>query len=140
MSESVSPDELKLAKDQAISSILLGLSLQTALAQPSAQQTGQTQSAGEKPAQQQPAQQQPAQDQPQPPRIRTGINFVRVDIIVTDRQGNPVLDLKQDEFRIKEDGKPQAIESFSIVKINEGDQIDGPPPMPVSASGVMLGA
>ena len=95
-------------------------------AQPSAQQAGETQSAGEKPAQQ-----QPAQDQPQPPRIRTGINFVRVDIIVTDRQGNPVLDLKQDEFKIKEDGKPQAIESFSIIKINEGDQIDGPPPMEI---------
>ena len=97
-----------------------------ALAQPAAQQAGQTQTAGEKPAQQ-----QPAQDQPQPPRIRTGINFVRVDIIATDRQGNPVLDLKQDEFRIKEDGKPQAIESFTIVKIDEGDQIDGPPPMEI---------
>jgi VWFA-related protein len=73
----------------------------------------------------------PAQDpqqQPQPPRIRTGINFVRVDIIVTDRQGNPVLDLKQDEFRLKEDGKAQTIESFSVVKINEGDQVDAPPP------------
>jgi VWFA-related protein len=94
-----------------------------ALAQPSAQQAGQTQSAGEKPAQP-----PPPQDQPQPPRIRTGINFVRVDIIVTDRQGNPVLDLKQDEFRLKEDGKAQSIESFTIVKINEGDQVDAPPP------------
>ncbi len=97
------------------------------VAQPTAQQAGQSQSATEKPAQQ-PA----AQDQQQPPpRIRTGINFVRVDIIVTDRQGNPVLDLKQDEFRLKEDGKPQAIESFSVVRINEGDQIDGPPPMEI---------
>ena len=49
----------------------------------------------------------PQQDQQPLPRIRTGINYVRVDAIVTDRQGNPVLDLKQDEFRIKEDGKPQ---------------------------------
>ena len=74
-----------------------------------------------------PAQQQDPQ-QP-PPRIRTGINYIRVDVIVTDRQGNPVLDLKQDEFRIKEDGKPQTIETFSVVKIDAiAQQIDGPPP------------
>ena len=29
------------------------------------------------------------------PIFRAGINFVRVDVIVTDRQGNPVTDLKQ---------------------------------------------
>jgi len=74
--------------------------------------------------------QQPQPQQPQqPPRIKTGINFIRVDIIVTDRQGNPVLDLKQEEFRIKEDGKPQAIESFSVVKIdNVAAQFDAPAP------------
>ena len=91
------------------------------------------------PAQQPPAQQPPAttpapttaqqQDQQPPPRIRTGINYVRVDAIVSDRQGNPILDLKQDEFRIKEDGKPQTIESFSIIKIDPLEQqIDAPPP------------
>ena len=38
-----------------------------------------------------------------------------------------MLDLKQDEFRIKEDGKPQTIESFSIVKIDAlAQQFDGP--------------
>ena len=57
------------------------------------------------------------------------INYVRVDAIVTDRKGNPVFDLKQDEFRIKEDGKPQAIESFTLVRIDDSvtQQIDGPP-------------
>ena len=74
-----------------------------------------------------PAQPQDPQQQP-PPRIKTGINYVRVDVIVTDRQGKPVLDLKQDEFRLKEDGRAQAIESFSVVKIDELAQIDGPPP------------
>ena len=67
------------------------------------------------------------QDQPPPPRIRSGINYVRVDAIVTDRQGNPVTDLTQDEFRIKEDGKPQTIDSFSIVKIDPvAQQFDTP--------------
>ena len=44
--------------------------------------------------------------------IRSGINFVSVDVIVTDRKGKPVLDLKQEEFEVREDGKPQKIETF----------------------------
>jgi VWFA-related protein len=78
-----------------------------------------------------PAEQQPQaqpQDPQQPPRIRTGINFVRVDVIVTDKKGNPLLDLKQEEFKIKEDGKPQTIESFTVVKIEEASQLDAPVP------------
>ena len=60
--------------------------------------------------------------------IRTGINYVRVDAIVTDRQGNPVLDLKPEEFLITEDNKPQKIESFSVVKIDATTQMDAPLP------------
>ena len=52
----------------------------------------------------------------QQPVFRTGINFVRVDAIVTDRQGNPVVDLKAADFEVLEDGKPQTIESFRFVK------------------------
>ena len=63
--------------------------------------------------------------------IRTGINFVRVDAIVTDKQGNAVLDLKPEEFQVSEDNKPQKIDSFSVVKINVDSQIDGPPPIPI---------
>ena len=55
----------------------------------------------------------------QPPGIRSGINFVSVDVIVTDRKGKPVLDLKQEEFELHEDRKPQTIETFEIVKIDD---------------------
>jgi VWFA-related protein len=85
-----------------------------------------------------PAQQQPPQQQPPPPTepvrdpanqpIRSGINFVRVDVIVSDKQGTPVLDLTQDDFEVKEDNKPQKVETFSIVKISESTQLEGPPP------------
>ena len=34
-----------------------------------------------------------------PPVFRAGINFVRVDVIVTDKKGNPVADLKADRLR-----------------------------------------
>jgi VWFA-related protein len=70
---------------------------------------------------QQPPQQTPpppATPAPQQPTFRTGVNFVRVDAIVTDKQGNPVADLKQTDFEVLEDGKPQTIESFRFVKVD----------------------
>jgi hypothetical protein len=36
---------------------------------------------------------------------------------VTDAQGNPVNDLKADDFEVLEDGKPQKVTSFSLVNI-----------------------
>ena len=70
----------------------------------------------------------PAQQDPQqrPPTFKTGINFVRVDVIVSDRDGNPILDLKPEEFEIEEDGTPQKIEQFEVIKIDALDQIEGP--------------
>jgi VWFA-related protein len=70
-----------------------------------------------KPPQQEQPPPQPAGDPPQPV-FRTGINFVRVDAIVTDRQGNPVSDLKQTDFEVFEDNKPQGVETFRLVKID----------------------
>src|SRR5262245_46742467 len=82
-------------------------------------QQGSTQQA---PAQQQtPAQQQPPPDQPQPPVFRGGINFVRVDVIVTDnKSGVQIADLKESDFDVTEDGKPQKIESFKFIKLDGG--------------------
>jgi len=81
------------------------------------------------PAPQPPATQKPAPppgDQTpvraQQPPIRTGINFVRVDVIVTDNKGEPVLDLKPDDFTVTEDNKPQKVEQFTIVKIDAVEQ------------------
>ena len=50
--------------------------------------------------------------------FRVGINTVRVDVIVTDNKGNPVTDLKLEDFQIEEDGKPQKPETFRLVKID----------------------
>src|SRR5207247_7897316 len=73
-----------------------------------------------------------AQDQqppPPPPVFRTGINFVRVDVIVTDKSGKPVADLKQSDFQVTEDNKPQAVETFKLIKLDGGavPGADGPP-------------
>jgi VWFA-related protein len=110
---------------------LLTLGIQAAV--PAAREASQTpQGASPAAPVQQPAQPppttQPPGDQPQPPRIRTGINYVSVDVIVTDKDGQPVLDLKQDDFSVAEDGKSQKIEAFSVVKVDEMRSTDFVPP------------
>ena len=75
--------------------------------------------AGQAPAPPQPppapaAQQPPAQ---QPPTFKVRVDYVEVDAVVTDRQGNLVLDLKKEDFQVLEDGKSQAITNFTLVDI-----------------------
>ena len=67
--------------------------------------------------------QQPAAT-PQTPAFRTGINFVRVDALVTDNKGNAVENLTQDDFEVFEDNKPQRVESFRYIKV-EGNPLEG---------------
>lgn len=45
---------------------------------------------------------------------------VLVDVVVRDRQGRPVLDLKADDFEIAEDTVPQDIGSFTLVSRGTG--------------------
>ncbi|HEX6162011.1 MAG TPA: VWA domain-containing protein [Vicinamibacterales bacterium] len=49
------------------------------------------------------------------PRFRAGANLVTVDAYLTDN-GKPITDLKPDEIEIFEDGRPQTIESFRLVR------------------------
>src|SRR5688572_27574218 len=75
-----------------------------------------------------PQQPAPPQTAPQQPTFRTGINFVRVDVIVSDKKGTPLADLKASEFEVLEDGKPQAIEQFKFIKVEGNPQPgEGPP-------------
>ena len=54
--------------------------------------------------------------QPQPPIFRGGANVVRVDVTVTNRRGEPATDLTRDDFAVTEDGVPQTITSFELVR------------------------
>jgi VWFA-related protein len=42
------------------------------------------------------------------------VDVVVVNAVVTDKQGNPVKDLKVDEFNVFEDGQPQRIHTFAL--------------------------
>ena len=68
---------------------------------------------------------------PQQPVFRTGINFVRVDAIVTDSRGNPIVDLSEDDFEVFEDGQPQTIESFKLIQIGPNPGPEAEPARPI---------
>jgi VWFA-related protein len=64
-----------------------------------------------------PAAMQPAQaGQPAPPTpantIRSNVSVVVLDGVALDAKGNPVQDLKEEEFHVFEDGEPQDIRRF----------------------------
>lgn len=111
--------------------LALGLLAAPAAQQPPAPPAGQAETPSQPPAEPAGAQEPARADQPP---IRTGINYVTVDVIVTDRQGNPVLDLKPEDFTVAEDGKTQKIENFSVITIKPSDQIDADPPREIRST------
>ncbi|MBI4477822.1 MAG: VWA domain-containing protein [Acidobacteria bacterium] len=127
----------------------LSLALVAALLAPASVGGGQPpaqapeQNPGQKPGQkpEQKPEQKPTDPQapapgttPQPPTFRTGINFVRVDVIVTDRDGRQVTDLTQADFEVTEDGKPQTIETFKMVQLGGELKPGAEPPRPIRSS------
>jgi VWFA-related protein len=85
--------------------------------------------AAQSPPPSQPPAQAPAQPPARVPTFRSGVDIVRVDVIVTDRKGQPVAGLTRDDFEVTERGEPQAIESFKLVSVS-GEARPGDPPPP----------
>lgn len=67
----------------------------------------------------------PPPDPQQRPVFTARIDTVTVDVVVTDRQGNPVTDLTAADFTITESRTPQTIDSFKFIRID--DDIDPDP-------------
>src|SRR6185503_19026458 len=81
-------------------------------------------------------QQSPSPDSRQePPTFRGGINAVRVDAVVTDKDGKQVLDLTADDFDITEGGKKQQIDTFKLVAVDGRLPVDvDPTPVGISSA------
>jgi VWFA-related protein len=91
---------------------------------------GEQRAAGQPPGEQAATAQQPAEQPPaEQPTFRTGINFVRVDAIVTDRQGKPIADLGESDFEVFENGTPQTIETFRFVQSDGSTPVDSTGPI-----------
>jgi VWFA-related protein len=70
-------------------------------------------SAGQNP----PPQNPPPVAPPQQPTFKVQVDYVEVDVIVTDQEGRFVRDLRQEDFEVFEDGRPQTVTGFGLVEI-----------------------
>jgi VWFA-related protein len=114
--------------------VALGLG-QVGAQQPADAQGGAPQQTSPPRTEQQPAEPPPAGTQAEPqgdpaqqPTFRAGINFVRVDVIVTDGKGQPVTDLTLADFEVLEDGQAQKVEQFRLIRVDGNPPPGAPPP------------
>ena len=64
------------------------------------------------------AQEQQPAPPPDQPVFRTRVNLVRVDVSVFGRDGEPLTDLRPEDFVVREDGVLQKVETVQFVKLN----------------------
>ncbi len=75
-----------------------------------------------------------ARDQSPQPVFRAGTDYVRVDVVVTDKDDRPITNLTKEDFEIVEQGRHQAIDDFQFVSIPAATRASrstmpaGPPP------------
>jgi VWFA-related protein len=55
----------------------------------------------------------------QPARLRVTTELVLVNVVVRDKKGNPIADLKKEDFTVFEDGQKQQVSSFDFEKVDE---------------------
>ena len=85
-------------------------------------------------AQQQPApSQQPVAPAADEDVVRITTNLVQLDLVVTDRNGRQVTDLRPSDFEILEDGRPQQITHFNYVNAAPAEAATVAPPVDKSA-------
>jgi VWFA-related protein len=70
-----------------------------------------------------------SQQVPAPPVFGTGVDLVRLDVVVLDKDGRPVTGLSREDFVVEEGGRRQTVESFEPVVVRSGRpaSLDEPP-------------
>ncbi len=69
------------------------------------------------------------QQRSEPPRFRVSVEVVRLDAVVTDRNGRIVTDLTANDFQVFQDGKPQKVTSAQFVPVATGAMPSGAEPV-----------
>jgi VWFA-related protein len=97
--------------------------------------------AAQTPAPDRPQQQQQQTPPPDDDVVRITTSLVQTDVVVMDKDGRQVTDLKAEDFEILENGKPQVITNFSYVATAPtpspaGSPSPAPAPAPRDKAGV----
>ncbi len=66
------------------------------------------------------------------PSFPAQIELVDVDVVVTDKKGNPIKGLKQSDFLVEEGGDRQTVTTFEAIELPELPVEEPPPRPPVS--------
>ena len=72
--------------------------------------------------------------QSEAPTFPARVEQVVVDVVVTDRKGDPVRGLTLADFKVSEDGVPQAVKSFDAIELPDEPRAERPPPTRVSVN------
>ena len=64
--------------------------------------------------------------------IKSTVNRVVLDVVVTDSEGKPVHGLTEKDFSVVEDGRPQQILSFDVHSLDSASDFAKLPPMPAN--------
>jgi len=51
------------------------------------------------------------------PAFKSGVNLVEVDVVVTDKAGQPVRGLREEDFEVTEDGRAVSVETFTAIDL-----------------------
>ena len=60
--------------------------------------------------------------------VRIATNLVQIDVVVTEKNGKQVIDLKPEDFEVSEEGKKRAITHFSYIATGKPPAEAGPEP------------
>ena len=66
-----------------------------------------------------------AASQEPPPTFKRDVEVVTVDVVVTDKAGNPITGLLREDFTVLDEGAPQALVNFDVVTPPDGAGGDG---------------
>lgn len=79
-----------------------------------------------------------ARQAPEAPRFRVGVDAVRIDAVVTDRDGLTVSDLTADDFEVRQDGKRQKVTFAQFVPVLTGAALPPSAPSAGSRTGALV--
>ena len=75
-----------------------------------------------------------AASQESPPTFPAQVEQVKVDVVVTDKKGEPVVGLKKEDVEVYENGTRQTIVSFDAVEVAATPEAKPAPPSPISTN------